>query len=140
MSGSTAKPYLYRDVDSFQTPLDAALPAWVEQYKRASAIVKGAEPRVRAALDDWRHLKEFIAEVDHRMNTRSFHELPRFLDAGASIQGLHKLTTGPWRGVFLIGADESDVVALVFSKQPHDLEGRLNELVSGYRRADDDEG
>jgi hypothetical protein len=140
VSGRAEKPYLHRDEDSFQGPLDRALAACVAQYKLASATVKGAEARVRAALDDLKYLREFIAEVEHRMNTRSFHELPRFLRGGEGIHGLHKLTAGPWRGVFLVGAQESDVVALVFSKQPHDLGSRLNELVSGYQTAGGDEG
>ncbi len=54
-------------------------------------------------------------------------------EGGQTLIGFHHLTVGPWRGVFLVAVSADQVIALVFSKAPHHLEERLDEVTARYR-------
>jgi hypothetical protein len=124
--------YLYRDKDSFDKPLFEAPESCIAAFYAASSHVKGAEARVRQAIDDLKSLEDFNAALEWRMRTRTFHDLPRLKRGGGKLRGFHQLTVGSWRGVFLVGRDRDNVIALVFSKHPHRLEQRLGEISARY--------
>lgn len=124
---------VYEDEESFRKPLEAAIESCTRAFTQASRKVRGAEARTRAAIADLKTLEAFIAAVSERMRSRSFHELPGLKRGGERIPGLHSLTVDPWRGVFLVDADETGVVALVFSRAPHALEERFDEIADRYR-------
>lgn len=95
--------------------------------------VAGAEAALRAAMNDFKALDTFTKTVETHIEAASFHNLPVLRKWGRRIPGLHQLTCEPFRGVFLIGDDPQDVTALLFSRKPHDVSTRLNELVVSYR-------
>lgn len=99
----------------------------------AARHVKGSEARVKAALDDWDSLNEFKRAVETCMQTAAFHELPGLRRGKEALGGLRQLNKGPWRGVFLVDQTGLGVIGLVFSKEPHDLRPRLEEIAAPYR-------
>lgn len=132
MSGESGhETYLRRDQDSFTGPLDAALAECTRALADAGKKIRGAQRRADAALDDLESLEQFIDEVNRLLRDRSFHDLPGFRSEDPR---LRSLSVGPWRGIFLVSPDGSLVIGLVFSKQPHELEQRLHELVAGYAK------
>jgi hypothetical protein len=120
---------------SFKEPLEAASAACVAGLRAAAKTVKGAEARTRAALDDLESLEQFQIALQTRMRERSFHILPGLRRGRDVIHGAHVLTTGPWRAIFLVDDRETMVVGLIFSKYPHDLERRFDEIAANYRPA-----
>ena len=131
--------YLQEDERSFTKPFDGALTAAVQAFLVAAATVSGAEARTRAATNELNSLHEFDAAVEAHMRAKSFHDLPGYKRGRERLNGIHHMTVGPWRGVFLVSADGTQVIALVFSKFPHSLENRLDEVVEAYRTKDHEE-
>ena len=113
-------------------PFDAAFNDCVQAAENASLQISGAEARTRAAIDDWKYLKEFERQVELHMRDESFQDLPGLKLGRDRLPDFHRLTVGPWRGIFLIKTDPTQVVGLVFSKLPHHLEQRLNEIADRY--------
>ena len=125
---------LYEDEESFRKPLDQAIEACRQAFVAASATVLGAEARVRAALNDFNDLKAFRDAVAVHLRAGSFRDLPGFRREG--LNGFHHLTVGPWRGVFLVSNDGSEVIGMVFSKYPHHLGGHFVEVAKSYQTAE----
>ena len=138
-SAKEATTYLYQDEESFKRPIESAIETCKQAFVAASAKVSGAEVRTRAATEDLESLKAFGDAVEARMRAKSFHDLPGLKRGRERLEGFHQLTVGPWRGVFLVNADGTAVIALVFSKFPHSLESRLDEVVEPYRTKDREE-
>lgn len=136
-SKTESHPLIHEDETSFRQPLDEAIESCVRAFKDASRKVHGAEARTRAALRDLKDLDTFAARVAERARTRTFGDLPGLKRGHERLPGLHSLTVGPWRGIFLVDAEQDNVIALVFSRSPHTLENRLDEIVAGYRGARD---
>jgi len=126
---------LVEDPASFTEPRARALADAVAAFGSASRPVKGAEARVHAALSELARLREFSNRVSDLMETGGFAALPELGHDGDRLDGLRHLTVGPWRGVFLVGADPAVVVALLFSRAPHTLADRLDEIARPYRTA-----
>ena len=126
---------LFLDRRSFEEPLDEAFACCRKAFATAVPPVKGAEARTRAILNRLDALKRFIAEVEERTRDASFQALPGFYREGARLRGYHHLTVGPWRGIFLVDDSGLSVLGAVFSKEPHDLGIRLEELAERYRNA-----
>lgn len=122
-----------RDARSYQAPLDHAVAESVTAIVSAGVIVRGAEARVRAALDEKDALKRFVGQVTERLKSRSFVDLPRQRCGPRIVPHCHHLTVDPWRGVFLVDPAGELVVGLLFSKAPHRMDERLDELVRTYR-------
>lgn len=121
---------LRRDRDSFHEPLEAARAACLAILDRPVTRVSGAEAQLRQALDDRDALQAFDRAVADHLRQASFHTLPPVRIRGRRIPGFHHLTCGPFRGIFVVGRDRTDVVALLFSRAPHDdILARLGELV-----------
>lgn len=121
-----------RDARSFQAPLDRAVGESVAAIIAAGVTVQGAETRIRAALDEKNALELFIERVTELLKTRSFVDLPRQRRGTRIVPHCHHLTVGPWRGVFLVDPAGELAVGLLFSKAPHRVEERLDELVRTY--------
>lgn len=120
---------LVRDEDSFARPLDFAVNEVVEAVLSAGNPIRGAEPRVRIALDEKIDLDSFISQITELLEGHGFRDLPQVFQKSRAVPNCHHLTVGPWRGIFLVDPSNEFVVALVFSKEPHQLEQRLDELV-----------
>jgi hypothetical protein len=133
-SGGDGGAYFIEDETSFAGPRRQAIADCVEAFKRASTPVMGAEARLHAALTDLKAMNQFVAEVDRLIENQAFQTLPGFKRGRERFDGYHQLTVGPWRGVFLVSRDGSNVVALLFSRHPHALEARLRELSEPYMR------
>jgi hypothetical protein len=124
---------LIRDNESFQKPLERAIGEAVDAVFEAGNPVHGAEQRVRIALDDKQDLERFIARTAELLNNRGFRDLPRLRHGWRAVPNCHHLTVGPWRGVFLVDPKSDAVVGLIFSKHPHRLDLRLEELVAAHQ-------
>ena len=133
-AGNPRQAVIWEDPTSFTEPYDRALAEIKSAWREASATVNGAEARTNAALRDLKDLKAFVDEVANRLEAASFQELPRVTDRNEPIDGSYALTVGPWRGVFLVSQDGTKVVALAFSKEPHEFEPRLGEIVANYHK------
>lgn len=121
---------LRRDPASFDAPLAEARAACLAVLDRPTTQVAGAEARLRTALDDRNALKALNQAVDRHLGDASFHTLPPVRIHGRRIPGFHHLTCGRFRAIFLVGRDPTDVVALLFSRAPHDhMLDRLGELL-----------
>lgn len=132
-AGGPSDLVLAEDPASFTEPREQALAGAMAAFRTASTPVKGAEARVYAALSELRSLREFSNRVARLMETRGFSALPELVHNGNRLHGLRHLTVGPWRGVFLVGDDPAIVVALLFSRAPHDLTDRLDEIARPHR-------
>lgn len=123
-------------VDTFQTPMDVYAQQLAPAFIAASQAVAGAQQRVQQALDDIRDFEDFGEEVARRLRTASFSRLPRVKVRGSPpLDRVHKLTAGPWQGLFLVSDDDTQVVGLSFSRAPHDYRSEVNELLLRYRTA-----
>ena len=94
------------------------------------------EARISAALADLEAMDAFVSEVGRLIGERAFHTLPEFKRGRERLEGFRHLTSGPWRGVFLVSRDGADVAVIVFSRHPHVMEDRLPELFEPYRKID----
>jgi hypothetical protein len=121
-----------KDEDSYSKPYLRALTEAKDNWSKAGARVKAAEKRTRAAQLALRRLATFNAEIARLLETKTFHALPRFQDHGKPIGDLHILTVGPYRGVFIVRPDGTEVIALVFSEAPHDMASRIAEVANLY--------
>lgn len=124
---------LYRDPRSFQKPLDEAISICTGVLTESVPKIDGSEAALRDAMDDLEALEAFVTAVEGHLRDASFHQLPSVRHWGRRMTGLHQLHSGPFRGVFLIGRDPRQVVALLFSRKPHDMSKRLDELAAPYR-------
>lgn len=129
---------LVKDPASFAEPLDRAIEEAVGAVTAAGSPVRGAENRVALALRQLRDLQAFDRRVQALLAQGDFASLPRFLLRGQVMPHCHKLAVGVWRGVFLVDPEGELVVGLLFSKEPHALDDRLDELVRKYAPASDD--
>jgi hypothetical protein len=98
--------------------------------------VRGSEAELHAAMSDFRALERFDKMLAAHAAAATFQDLPAVRSWGRRLPGFHQLHVGPFRGVFLIGQDPREVVALLFSRKPHDARARLSELAGPYSRAD----
>jgi hypothetical protein len=121
-----------KDEESYSRPYLHALAEAKKNWNEAGATVKGAEERTRAAQVALQQLRTFNAEIARLLETKTFHELPRFKDRGRPIADLHVLNVGPYRGVFIVRPDGTEVIALVFSEAPHDMASRVTEVAKQY--------
>lgn len=110
----------YRDRTSFQDPLDAAIQETEDALVHAGREVEGALERARRAQLDIDSLDAFINAVGDHIDHSSFAALPPLVGKLLSRYDMRHLTRGPWRGIFLLDASGTAVVALSFSKDPHD--------------------
>ena len=120
------------DNESYGKPLRDATAKCKAAFMSAAQKVKGAEAKTQAAIADLRSLREFREQVAAHLDQKSFKNLPGVKRGRERVAALHQLTVGPWRGVFLVRPDGSEVIGLVFSKHPHDLGKRLDEVTRRY--------
>lgn len=136
-------PFFIEDETSFTTPRQQALVDCVAAFKAAAKPVRGAEARVAAALADLKAIEAFMIEVGRLIEADAFRSLPEFKRGRERFDGYHQLTVAPWRGVFLVSRDGVGIVAMIFSRHPHALERRFEEITAPYAAAaegaDDDE-
>lgn len=130
---------LYRDPYSFQKPFEEAIAACTAVLTEAVQKVAGAEAALRGAMNDFKALEAFGKAIEKHIENASFHELPAVRNWMHRIEGMHQLTCGPFRGVFLIGRDANQVTALLFSRKPHDVSKRMIELAAPYRAKEEEE-
>ncbi len=128
---------LIRDEDSFARPLGIAIDEVVEAVLAAGIPIRGAESRVRIALGEKNVLESFISQITKLLEGHGFRDLPKLFQESRAVPNCHHLTVGPWRGIFLVDPSSEFVVALVFSKEPHQLEQRLDELVEKHQQTPD---
>ena len=128
---------LIRDEDSFARPLGIAIDEVVEAVLAAGNPISGAESRVRIALGEKNVLESFISQITKLLEGHGFRDLPKLFQESRAVPNCHHLTVGPWRGIFLVDPSSEFVVALVFSKEPHQLEQRLDELVEKHQKPPD---
>ena len=129
---------LVRDAESFAAPIDRAIKEAVGAVIAAGKPVRGSEKRVRVALDQKRDLETFVAKTKELLESRGFGDLPRLRRGAQIVSNCHQLTVGPWRGIFLVDPAGDFVVGLLFSKAPHRLDERLDELVLRYPPKDEE--
>lgn len=130
---------LYRDPNSFQKAFDEAIAACTAILTEAVRKVAGTEAALRGAMNDFKALRTFEKAVEKHIKNASFHELPVVRNGRHRIEGMHQLTCGPFRGVFLIGRDPNQVIALLFSRKPHDVSKRMIELAASYRGKEEED-
>ena len=123
---------LYRDPVSFEAPLNEAIEDCTKVLSREQKKVAGAEARLRQALDDHQALEDFQAAVEDHLRAGTFTDLPPVRTWHRPMKGFHQLNCGPFRGVFLVNREEDQIIALAFSRKPHDLSKRLKELAVPY--------
>ncbi len=128
---------LVRDEDSFARPLGIAIDEVVEAVLAAGIPIRGAESRVRIALGEKNVLESFISQITKLLEGHGFRDLPKLFQESRAVPNCHHLTVGPWRVIFLVDPSSEVVVALVFSKEPHQLEQRLDELVEKHQQTPD---
>lgn len=128
---------LVRDVQSFAEPLDRAIEEAVHAVIAAGNPVRGSENRVARMLQEKKDLESFIQATGRHLENRSFAGLPRLRRKGRMITHCHQLIVGVWRGIFLVDPKGEFVVGLLFSKEPHRLDDRLDELVRRHATAED---
>lgn len=96
----------------------------------------GAEDRIRRAIEDRDALRRFTERLTSLIANDSFTDLPRYRLGWRSlwraVPALHRLDEGPWRAVFVIYRAPPRVVALVFSKAPHRLDQRFDEVLARW--------
>lgn len=124
---------LVRDKDSFAKPFDIAINEVVKAVLEAGNPIRGAEQRVRIALAEKNDLDNFYSQMTELLKGHGFRDLPKLFQESRALPNCHHLTVGPWRGIFLVDPSSEFVVALVFSKEPHQLESRLDELVKTHQ-------
>jgi len=127
-----AEPYFTSSPEWFEKPLDAAIIADTAAIETAAATWKNSETRTHVALNESDALDRFCVALGERLRAKTFHLLPG-TKRDVSMPGIRVLEEPPWRGVFLLSADRTSVVGLLFSKEPHDVEARLDELIAAIR-------
>ena len=125
-----------RDAVSFQAPLEAARKRCTATLTGIVTKVSGSEAEIHAAMSEFRALERFDQVLRAHAAAATFQDLPAVRSWGRRLPGFHQLHVGPFRGVFLIGQDPRQVVALLFSRKPHDTVARLSELAGPYSHAD----
>jgi len=105
------------DPESFGAPMARAALEVRRNFILASARVRGAERRVREAMDDLRDFMRFSERVELHLQQANFSTLPSVRDDGGNlIERVHDLTVGPWRGRFLVSDDGLQVIGLSFQR------------------------
>lgn len=119
----------HADHPSFLAPYLRAPNEAEEAFLAAGREVEGANARAeeaRKALEDLTIFRQAIARL---IEQEGFAQLPRLRNRWLRPIGHYRyLDQGVWRGLFLVAADGSVVVAVIFSRAPHDYLGRLEEL------------
>lgn len=128
------------DTDSFTLMFDAAVADAFDAFNAAPEPVLGAEARTRAATTDLVSLRAFEKALQVHVRNRSFRELPGMMRGRERLEAYHKLTIGPWRGVFLVRPDGSEAIGVLFSRHPHNVESRLEEIIRRYTPPQGDNG
>lgn len=129
----SADDYFRFDRTSFKKPLDDAIAAYKRILNTPASSVKDSEKTLNAAMSDKKAIKAFNDDIARHIEDESFPTLPRVRIGIRRMQGLHVLKHEPFRGVFLVAPDNSAVIALVFSRRPHNFSKRLAELASAWR-------
>lgn len=127
---------LLQDEKSFAEPLRNAIDEAFEAVLNAGYPVVGSEERVRIALDEKRDLEKFSSSITKLLKRRGFVNLPKVRHGSETLSKCHQSDVGPWRGIFLVDSPSELVVALLFSKAPHRLDSRLDELVQKHTPKD----
>lgn len=131
-----AAAQLIRDPVSFQGPLQRARARCTSVLTTMATRVRNTEARLHVAMAEYEALETFDELLRAHVENASFRELPGIRSWGRRMAGFYQLRAGPFRGVFLLGKDSKAVVALVFSRQPHDSKKRVRELAAQYRDFD----
>lgn len=95
------------------------MPTCTAEYDSAESKGGDVEARLAAALDDATTFREFLAELTRLTGTNTFDRLPRFRIGNQWFDGVHHLTVGPWRGVFLTSPSTRQVYGMLFTRSPH---------------------
>jgi hypothetical protein len=119
---------LHRDPVHFTRPLETALATALQDVLTAGFPVIGAVDRVEAALARKHDLDAFIERVGDLLQARAFAALPELRHPTIPLRSLHQLTIGPWRGVFLVEPGGDEVIALLFTREPHETD--LSRLIA----------
>lgn len=122
------------DKDSYADPLERYTAELEQAFLVASQQVRGSQARLQKVIDEDDALQEYHRRVADHLRNANFQTLPGVKHQSQRVPDVRRLSVGPWQGSFLVSADASNVIGLVFSKAPHDYEGRLNELVLKNRR------
>lgn len=123
----------YQDEISFTAPMKAAFGQVEAELQAAGLQVAGAFGRADAADRAKRTLHEFKNRLAGHIRAGNFASLPRLRSWLMPIPDCHHLTVGEWRGVFLVSREADAAVAILFSRRPHDLSGRLQEAIERNR-------
>ena len=125
--------FFVEDETSFADARRKAIAECVQAFHEGSKKVTGAEERLNNALTDLQALEDFAREVRRLIEQRAFQNLPQLSRPGTRLDGYHHLTVGPWRGIFLVQRGGASVAAILFSKDPHALQGRISEISERYQ-------
>lgn len=124
---------IFIDNTSFLEPYLRGPDEVSEEFLAAGQTVAGANARAAAAQAALRDIRRFRAEITTLMNAKGFARLPRLRNWWfRPIGHCRHLTIGVWRGIFLVAPDESVVVALIFSRAPHNYMRRLRDLIGRH--------
>jgi len=122
------------DPASFTAPLDAATHEAYRDYIGSGAVVGGAQERSRVAARAYDNIRAFDARLEGILRDGGFDALPRLVGASIDFHYFRHLTIGPWRGVFIVHPDMDTAIGVIFSKEPHDMSQRLDELAASVMR------
>ncbi len=122
---------LVRDRTSYEEPLDRARLEAERAVLVSGRPVRGATERAERAIAERDALTAYEDAVAERLETASFAALPRLRTRGwRPYPFLHVLEVAPWRGIFHVDPHARFAIALLFSKAPHRLAGRIDEIVA----------
>lgn len=119
---------------SYEQPLDRARVAVRHAVLTCGRPVRGATERCAAALAERDALDAYEDAVAGHLETASLAALPRLRPRGwRPYPYVHVLEVAPWRGLFHVDPAGRFAIGLVFSKAPHRLDGRLDEILARAR-------
>lgn len=119
----------HTDEDSFGAPYDRAPQEARQAFIDAGRTVEGANARAEEAERAIGDLLLFREQLAGLIRDKGFSRLPRLRGAWLRrIEHYRHLSVGVWRGLFVVAADGSAAVAVIFSRAPHDYMDRLDEL------------
>lgn len=125
-----------RDAESFQRPLDDAITKAERAVVLAAYPTLGAEDRIRRVVEEQAALLRFMSRLTELIRSNGFGRLPPYRLGWRrlwhAVPACHRLDEWPWRGIFVVYQDPPRVVALVFSKAPHRLGERFDEVLAHW--------
>jgi hypothetical protein len=126
---------IFSDEDSYKKPFDAVVPACRAEYADIDKSKGGdVEARLAAVLEDMSTFKQFAAKLQDVAATNTFFQLPRLRRGLERLNGVHQLTVGPWRGVYLVSPSNAVVYAMLFTRNPHRIEKEhFDAILARYR-------